>query len=298
MLTIINGTIMKKYIYKLSLLSFLLCILTGCEKDEVMFYDSQNNSIRFPISDLSSYEPYGYDMATKQFRSSWTFADNPDIEYTIYDLPVMLIGNPTDNDRKISFEISDESYAPEGSYEILEAKIPAGEVKGHIRFKLYNVKELAEKTYFLLIKLGTSNELQVGPDQYLTANFLWNNSIPAFTNSYFTRTYNMLIKSSLGFTSTSTANYSSRALKTIVSALNWNDWDDYSVHGANYNSSTTYSSYKYLPRYTVIYLDNSYKSYAYMLSLYIAQYNQEHPDEPLIHDAGGLKGQRIEARSY
>jgi hypothetical protein len=125
----------------------------------------------------------------------------------------------------------------------------------------------------------------------------WNNAIPMPTNSNFIRTYNMLIKSSLSFISTSTSNYSPNALKAIVAALGWNDWDDYSVHGSKYNSPAT-GSYKYLPRYTWIYIDNSYKSYALKLADYINSYNTAHPEAPLRHDAGALKGQLIEARSY
>lgn len=294
-----NKLIMKKNVYKLVSLLFACCILTSCEKDEIMFYNEDYNAIRFPVfGTLSTTEPTGYDSQMQQFVASWSFVEDPLVLETIYDLPVMLIGKVADYDRKILFNISDESFAPSDSYEILDAVIPAGEMKGYIRFKLYNLEVLNEATYAVVLNLEASEGLHLGPAQYLKAYFSWNNSIPAPTNTNFIRTYNMLIMSSLSFISTSTANYSPNALKTIVSALGWNDWDDYSIHGVKYNNSTTYGAYKYLPRYTMIYNDNSYKSYALKLKNYIENYNKEHPDNPLVHDIGGLKGQPIVARTY
>lgn len=287
---------MKK-IYKLVLLLFSFCILAGCEKDEIKSYEEKDDAIRFPVNALSNSEPTGYDSQTQQFIAACSFVEDPFATDSIYDLPVMLIGTTTDHDRKITFKVNEESTAPSGSYEILEAVIPAGEIKGYIRFKLYNIEALNEETYAVSLALEASEALHVGPAQYLKAYFSWNNSIPAPTNTNFIRTYNMLILSSLNFVSTSTINYSPNALKAIVSALGWNDWDDYSIHGSKYNSAS-YGSYKYLPRYNMIYSDNSYKSYALKLKNYIEKYNEEHPDKPLVHDAGGLKGQAIGARTY
>ncbi len=289
---------MNKYIYVVSIFSFLSVLFSGCEKDEIKFYDETHNAIRFPVYDLSSSEARGYDGLTQIFMSSWSFIEDPFVEETIYDLPVMLMGNTVDYDRKINFKIDvDKSTAPTDSYEILGAAIPAGEIKGYIRFKIYNVDELEDHTYSVSLTLQASDGLNTGPTRYLNSQMSWNNSIPAPSHTFFIRTYNMLIKSSLTFTSTSMANYSTRALKAITAAMNWYDWDDYSIHGSKYNSAT-YNSYKYLPRYNMIYSDNSYKAYALKLANYIEKYNEEHPDEPLVHDAGGLIGQRIEARTY
>ncbi len=60
----------------------------------------------------------------------------------------------------------------------------------------------------------------------------WNNNIiaPPATERYVWMTYNSLIKSSLTPTSYSTTAYSSNALKTIVTALDWDDWDDMTAH--------------------------------------------------------------------
>lgn len=284
-------------IHKLVFLLFSCCILISCEKDDIKYYEEKHNAIRFPVNALSNSEPSGYDSQTQQFIAACSFVEDPFATDSIYDLPVMLIGTTTDYDRKITFKVNEESSAPTDSYEILGAVIPAKEIKGYIRFKLYNLEALNEETYAVSLTLEASDGLHVGPAQYLKAYFSWNNSIPAPTNTNFIRTYNMLILSSLNFVSTSTVNYSPNALKAIVAALSWNDWDDYSVHGSKYNS-TAYGSYKYLPRYNMIYSDNSYKSYALKLKTYIEKYNAEHPDSPLVHDAGGLKGQLIEARTY
>jgi hypothetical protein len=286
---------MKKNICRFSLLALLCCIIISCEKDDIETYKEGYDAIRFPYTDS---EPSGYDGQTGYFIASVSFIESPFVSDTIYDLPVMLIGLTKDYDREIPFIINEEmTTAKTGTYEILEAVIPAGELMGHIRFKLSNTEELDEKTYMVYLKLEASEELSVGPAIYLNAYVAWNNSIPAPSNTNHIRTYNMLIDSPLNFISTSTANYSSRALKTIVTALDWYDWDDYSIYGSKYNSAT-YNSYKYLPRYSMIYNDNSYKSYALKIADYIAKYNSEHLDEPLVHDAGTLAGERIQARSY
>ncbi len=288
---------MKKNIYKLVFFLFSCCILASCEKDEIKFYDDEHSAVRFPVSSLSNAEPVGYENQTQQFIAALSFIENPFATDTIYDLPVMLIGKTTDYDRKISFKINDISTAPSGSYEILDAVIPAGEIKGYIRFKLYNLEALNLETYIVSLQLETSDALHVGPAQYLNAYFSWNNSIPAPTNSNHIRTYNMLIDSPLSFIATSNAHYSPNALKAIVTALGWTDWDNYEKYGSKYNSAT-YGSYKYLPRYNMIYTDNSYKSYALKLKTYVDEYNAQHPTEPLVHDAGTQKGQPIVVRTY
>ena len=107
----------------------------------------------------------------------------------------------------------------------------------------------------------------------------------------------MLIKGMRSFVSTSKACYSPNAMRAIVGATGWNDWDSYEVHGAKYNNPTTYKSYKYLPRYSWIYADNSYKGYAAKLKDWLKAYEESH-GEPLLHDAGSLKGKPVQARDF
>lgn len=99
------------------------------------------------------------------------------------------------------------------------------------------------------------------------------------------------------FVSTSKACYSPNAMRAIVGATGWDDWDSYEVHGAKYNNPTKYKSYKYLPLYTWIYADNSYKGYAAKLKDWLKAYEESH-GAPLLHDAGSLKGKPVQAREF
>ena len=97
--------------------------------------------------------------------------------------------------------------------------------------------------------------------------------------------------------SISKACYSPNAMKAIVAATGWNDWDDVSVHGSQANVLAAYKNYKYLPNYAWIYIDNSYLGYQAKLNDWLQEYKEKN-GTPLLHDAGSLKGKPVEARGY
>ena len=189
---------------------------------------------------------------------------------------------------------------PENSYEITAAVIPANSLKGTIKIRLFNTDEIQNgASYKLYIQLKESSTLGLGPKEYITATLSWNSNIiaPPATERYLWMTYNSLIKSSLAPTSSSTTAYSSNALKTIVTALDWDDWDDMTAH-PDQPQRPTYFTYKYLANYRLFVTDKSYEAYAAKLADYLKKYQKEHPDAPLVHNEGNLKGQIIEARTY
>jgi len=289
---------MKRIFINFWIIIGLLIVVNSCETDDIGYYKEGYDAVRFPATSLVGTEPVGYNSESGLFLAAFSFIDSPFASDTIYELPVMLIGHTSTVDRAISYRINEErTNAPAGSYEIVEAVLPADSTVGFIRIQLLNREELNDTTYQVYLTLKGTSELSRGPVEYSSAMLSWNNAIPMPTNTNFIRTYNMLIQSSLSFVSTSTSNYSPNALKAIVAALGWNDWDDINVHGSKYNSPAT-GSYKYLPRYVWIYSDSSYKSYALKLADYINAYNAAHPDAPLKHDAGNQQGQLIVARSY
>lgn len=289
---------MKKIFIKFCLIMSLMIGFNSCDTDDIGYFKEGYDAVRFPSTTLYGLERAGYNSESQLFLAAFSFIDSPFVSDTIYHIPVMLIGNKSNVDRTISYRIDTEkSNAPADAYKILKAVIPADTTVGYIQVQLMNREELNDTTYQLFITLEGTSELNKGPKEYTTAMLSWNNAIPMPTNTNLIRSYNMLIHSSLAFTSTSTANFSPNALKAIVVALGWNDWDDIEVHGSQYNGPTL-ENYKYLPRYVWIYNDGSYKSYALKLQDYLDAYNAEHPNAPLMHDAGGLKGQLIQARSY
>lgn len=290
---------MKK-IYSIWALGVLLA-LSSCSKDDISTYSEQEAGVRFLATKLSKAEDElggsAYSPSDQILYENYSFIDNPMDNSHEYDIPVALIGMTSKVDRKVGCEVLETSTAPEGSYEIVEAVIPAGEMYGHIRVKVFNSEDLNSNTYELDLRIIDSEDLSAGPQAYVKAHFSWNSQIPEPPHNNLVRTYNMLIKGMSSYVSTSKACYSPNAMRAIVGATGWNDWDSYEVHGAKYNNPTFYKSYKYLPRYTWILADNSYKGYAAKLKDWLKAYEASH-GEPLLHDAGSLKGKPVQAREF
>lgn len=286
---------MKKIVIKsiLALSCFSLCF-ASCKKEEIPYFDSQYNSVRFNATNE-------YDTETHIYKGNYSFLENPFDEFGEYEFPLVLVGNISSEDRIVNYTINNEkTTAPENSYEIKEALIPANSLKGSIKIRIFNTEEIQNgESYTLYIQLKESSVLGLGPKEYIEATLSWNNNIiaPPATERYVWMTYNSLIKSSLAPTSSSTTTYSSNALKTIVTALDWNDWDDMTAH-PDMLQRPTYFTYKYLANYRLLMLDKSYEAYAAKLADYLKKYQSEHPDLPLVHNEGSLKGQIIEARTY
>lgn len=286
---------MKNTVIKsiLVLVFFSLC-LSGCQKEEIPYFNSQHNAVRF--NDTKEY-----DSKVGIYKGNYSFLENPFAEYAEYSLPLILIGNISTEDRIVKYTIDNEkSTAPSNSYEIVEALIPANSLEGSIKVKMYNTEEIQNGTsYSVYIRLDTSPALELGPQAFITASLSWNSDIiaPPATERYKWMTYNSLIKSSLAPTSNSSTAYSSNALKAIVTALNWNDWDDMTAH-PELIQRPAYYNYKYLADYRLLMTEKTHEAFAAILGDYLKKYKKDHPDTPLIHNEGSLKGSIIEARAY
>lgn len=288
---------MKTNRYKLLLLGMLAAGITACGDAEIMTYDVQYDAVRTTGASPKDSQYAAYNGSDSCAYFSFSFIEDTFAESAEYDIPIYLIGKPADIDRKVNYTIiAEKTTAPEGTYEIVSAVIPAGKSDGVIKIRLYNADELASVTYTVRIRLQATDQLRLGPDKYLTSQLSWNNSIPAPTNSNIIRSYNMLIAGQSNFISTSPSCISGNALKAIYAATGWDDWDDPTKHQIH-NGSDTYGYYKYLPRYTAIYTGDAYKAYAKVIADYLEQYKTEHGEE-LLHDSGSLQGEPVTARTY
>ena len=290
---------MRKFIYKSVMLVAAALMVVSCSTDDIDTYNEQENAIRFPGASGKDTYYSGYSSADGgMYVGSYSFIKNPMADWDEYQLPVNVIGMVSDKDRKVSVMVVEEgTTAPEGTYEILEGVIPAGEREGFVGIRIANTAELQTTSYQLKVMLQETEDFKLGPKGYLTAMLMWNNNLPAPTNSNLKRSYNMLVYSSLAFTSTSLNNYSTSAHMAIVDALGWDDWGDAEVHGSQANGANLDNYYDYLPRYTWIYTGDLYKAYAKKLDDYLKAYEAEH-GEPLLHDGGNLIGQPVQARQY
>lgn len=290
---------MKKSIILL-LAGVSVLIAVGCEKQEIMTYDSSYDAVRFcglnkdpDVNNFVADDAYSY--------NNFSFIEDPLAESAEYDIPVYLSGKPSLQDREIGFVIDKEiTTAPDSTYKVISHIIPAGEITGSIKVEMLNTEELSDTTYIVAFTLVATDELMVSQSHYLRTQLSWNNSIPLPSNTQHTRSYNMLIQSSLNYVSTSKAALSNNAMKAIVAATGWNDWDDKTKHPIGHNASATYGYYKYLPRYAYFQPGSVdlQKGYALILQDYLDEYAEEHDGQRLLHDIGGLKGQPVVARKY
>ena len=292
---------MRKIIYQSMMLAVMAFMAISCSTDDIDTYLVEENSIRFPgVTGGTNGDTYysGYNSSDRLFYGSYSFIENPTAEWEEYLIPLNVIGTISDVARTVNVQVVEEgTTAPQSAYEIVEAVIPAGEREGFIRVKIANTPELQSQTYQLKLTLQESADFKLGPKEYLNAMLMWNSILPAPTNNNLKRSYNMLIHSSLAFTSTSLNNYSTSAHLAIVDALGWDDWGDATVHGTQANTANYDNYYNYLPRYTWIYTGDLYKAYAKKLDDYLKAYEAEH-GSPLLHDGGNLKGQPVQARQY
>lgn len=290
---------MKNIVYRGFLCTGLLFFAsTGCKKSEIPLYDNQYDAVRYAWQEEGNKEEKGIDLDMQIFRASYSFISTPDAESYDYQLPVELIGHIADKDRVVAYKVDKEkTTAPDGSYEILGAHIPAGKRSGKLTVKLKNSDALRSEDYRLYIQLVKSDDLEAGPRVANMAELLWTRRVLPPTFPIFFRTYNALINSRLSWNSQEKDCFSFKALEVIVQALDWTDWGDTKKHG-NKGNGPRYNNYNYLPRPDVIVSGDFHKGYALKLKAYIDQYNEKHPNDPLIHDGGELEGKPIEVRNY
>ena len=164
---------MKKIIIKsvLAISCFSLCLIS-CGKEEIPYFDSQYNAVRFNSTNE-------YDAETDIFKGNYSFLENPFDKYGEYELPLVLVGNVSTEDRTVNYVINaEETTAPENSYEITAAVIPANSLKGTIKIRLFNTDEIQNgASYKLYIQLKESSTLGLGPKEYITATLSWNSNI-------------------------------------------------------------------------------------------------------------------------
>lgn len=287
-----------KFISYISGVAGIILLLSGCVKSDIPFYEGKYNAVRFPEKLDDNTEPAGYDSENKIFKAHHSFIPMPDAKSFDYELPVQLIGLIADKDRDVAYTIeADGSKAPNGSYEVLKSTIPAGKRAGAITLRLFNNPALHTDEYYLTITLKGSETLAAGPTEYIRAVLSWSMRIPAPIHLEHIKMYNALIDGSISWDSESSDYISPNALRVIVEALKWYDWDDEKKHGNNRNGAR-FHNYKYLPRLEIFNRGHQYKAYALTVADYIHAYNTQHPNTPLLHDAGINKGKPIKARTY
>ncbi len=275
----------KRYLF----LAAGLLLAAACQKDEIMTFDPDAAGVVFPgAGDGIVYK--GYNSSDKTYYINETFLNVPlgQETYTV-DFPVKVSGVAADVDRVVNYRlINDKTTALSTQYEITEAKIPAGEQYGYIRFVLTRDEALDTMSVNVGIELQDSKDLKVGSNEYNQGVLNWSNMLAMFPLSgLYSRTYNMILLSPLSKLSTSISYYSQNGHKAILDALGWpNDyWPRYynSIEDPGTGTTTILGAY-----YTDL--------YARMLQQYLDDYAAANGGERLRHNTGDGEGVAIQAR--
>lgn len=314
---------MKTQINKLLFAIGLSIVAGACGKENIPTYDNTYNAIRFlDLDEIAKFfdreeidrqdQTFNYYGNDSLFQTTYSFISDPMASSKEMFMPVIVTGKAADYDRKIAYRVIEEkTTAPTDSYEITGAVIPAGALYGFLRVNVKNAPELADQSYLLQIKLQASDEMMLGPEDLLKGQFSWNADLPPIPmNANYTASFNLLIQSPVASTSTTAAYYNISAHKVILAATGWDFWDDRTKAMKKYGTPGAigyYATYKYpyMPRRNFLMQGDYNKVFAAKIADYIEAYNKEHPEAPLLHDAGidpdkpnPLAGQPIEARKY
>ncbi len=276
----------KKYIL---LLTVILLLTSGCQKDEIMVFDITQSGVMFPgAGDARTYK--GYNSADQIYYVNESFLNVPlsQVKY-IVDFPVRVSGDTVSRDRVIGYEIIvGLTDALSTQYKIVDAIIPAGKYYGRIRFELTRDVALDNATVKVGIKLKDSDDLKVGSNEYCKGVLSWSNMLARFpTTSSHIRTYNCIILTPLSKTSTAITYYSPNAHKAILEALEWpiNYWPTFNSGFADPSTGTS-----------AIFGAFHTDLYAQKLKTYLDAYALANGGVRLKHNAGIDNGKDIQPR--
>lgn len=152
--------------YKIWGWTALLIALIACTDEDYKLYDTaQKDAVFFEYlndknEEITSVEyAFNYDVATI---------------HTI-EVPIKLMGMPTDHDRKISLvPVEASSDMIEGiHYKVDETIIPANEVKSVVKVHLLreNDPKLQEQAFTLTLEIGENDDLRAVGQKYFTITY-------------------------------------------------------------------------------------------------------------------------------
>jgi hypothetical protein len=258
------------------LLFFTLLFLNSCEKDELIKFEDTNHAVVFPsLGDALNYP--GYNIADTLYRVTFSFQSVAmGTPSAIATLPVRVVGIPVPYDREVGVKIVPLT-ATTDQFRFLRASIPANEAYGTIEIEVDYADELLTEQRVIAIELIPSKDLGIGPQEYTFGSLTWHCQLPPPETSAVIRTYNYLIAGMAAPTSTSLSYYSPAAHRMILDAFGWEELPGY--------TASPYVVYSNAP------------AYRQKLREYIAAWNVDHPDDPLLHNGGTAQGQPIQVRA-
>ena len=242
------------------LLSGVLILMSGCEKDDIMTYSVENSGIHFSSS-----------------LNAFSFYDMQDSATYTASVPVTMMGPSASYDRTFSANVDTAvTTAPQGQYEILGGVVKAGALTGKLYVKLYNAEALSTTTYKLGLKLEPGKDFQLGlPDKDSTL-ISWDNSLPR-PGWWMYRSFGKYVSYITVNGSKKTAVYSTKLYEIMIKVWGSRNINAYGFMGTTSDVTDVYPLvYPGLPIFSVM---------IRQLEKYVYDYNQAHPDAPLRHSA-------------
>lgn len=158
---------MKNFIHIgcLSLLVLMTAVLSSCEKDGYVKYETDYASLRF------EYPAAGNDSIV------YSFALHPDEEEGIVKIPFKLIGMAASQNRTVGIEIiKDKTTAQEGEdFEIVSNELPADSIVGSLQVKVKKTAKLDNGSLYIALRLCSNENFATAPINGDTYRIVMNN---------------------------------------------------------------------------------------------------------------------------
>ena len=186
---------MKTYIiYGITGLLSLLSI--SCKKDKLMLFDQKSKVYIYKTS-LEWLESY-----LTRDSMTYSFATGPAaISTDTVFVPLRIMGDVENYDRKVNYELMETSLADKESYELLPALIKANKFDGNIPIRIKRTAALEKTEGRLWLRIIASEDFEPGIIDQLTYLIKINDflSRPATWNDYYfgdysTVKYDFIIK--------------------------------------------------------------------------------------------------------
>ena len=140
-----------KNVIRINVFVALIALLVGCSQEEVSTWMDKGR-VWFSSADTLNF----------------TFAQHPDVDSYIVQLPVTLAGTVAENDRAINVAVSSPARDSETKYEILTPVIEQGATSGNLNIKVYRTDNLDTAADTISFTISASEELEVGLEGQLT----------------------------------------------------------------------------------------------------------------------------------
>ena len=221
----------------------LLPVFWACQKDEIDVYQVEDSAVNF-VAQASTFSLRGNTEPT-----------------VIFEIPVELVGPTTPYDRQINVSIvdSEENTAVENQdFKILESVVKAGELSGYIKIEVKAFDEGVEE-------LATT--LRINPNEYFRAGYpskieskiSWSENYARPANEQVWRAWFYFF-----------CNGYSRELHRVIITVLGEEVETYTAWNTSDETITTMSQIWWYAA-------------ANELRTYVATYDREHPDAPLMH---------------